>query len=50
MVELTVFSIPVIYQGVVTYASPIEMFATRIKMEPSDQRSSQELIKGSRQF
>ena len=26
-------------QGVVTYASPIEAFATGIKMESSDQRS-----------
>jgi len=27
------------YQGVVTYASPIELFATGIKMESSDQYS-----------
>ena len=26
-------------QGVVTYASPVEVFATRIKMESTDQRS-----------
>jgi len=34
-------------QGVDTYMSPVEAFATGIKMESSDQRSFLELIKGS---
>ena len=37
-------------QGVVTYASPVEVFATGIKMEPSDQSSFLEPIKGSRRI
>ena len=37
-------------QGVVTYTSPVEAFATGIKMESSDQRSFLEPIKGSRRF
>ena len=39
-----------ILQGVVTYTSPVEAFATRIKMESSDQRSFLEPIKGSRRI
>ena len=41
---------PYLVQGVVTYASPVEAFVTRIKMESSDQRSFLELIKGSRRI
>jgi len=37
-------------QGVVTYASPIEAFATGIKMESSDQCSFLEPIKGPRRI
>jgi len=37
-------------QAVVTYTSPIEAFATGIKMESSDQHSFLEPIKGSRQI
>jgi len=37
-------------QGVVTYASPVEAFATGIKMESSDQRSFWEPIKESRRI
>ena len=37
-------------QGVVTYASPVEAFATGIKMESSDQCSFLEPIKGSRRI
>jgi len=37
-------------QGVVTYASPVEAFATGIKIESSNQCSFLELIMGSRQI
>jgi len=37
-----------LWQGVVTYMSPVEAFATGIKMESSNQCSFWELIKGSR--
>jgi len=37
-------------QRVVTYRSPVEAFATGIKMESSDQHSFLEPIKGSRRI
>jgi len=37
-------------QGVVTYSSPVEVFATGIQMESSDQRSFLKLFKGSRRI